>query len=107
VLIESGSSVRIRGTSQTEGPVYFGITTQRIKGFFFGKYTAKVEAEALGQAGEPWQVEVPLSQFKPKTINLPDSPIGMELTDIWVVSREESAELEIHRVEVLPRKGEQ
>jgi hypothetical protein len=104
VLIESGSSVRIRGTSQTEGPVYFGITTQRIKGVFFGKYTAKVEARALGQAGEPWQVEVPLSQFNPKSKQLPGSPAGMELTDIWIVSREESAELEIHSVKFLPRE---
>ncbi|HJO54866.1 MAG TPA: hypothetical protein QF373_10215, partial [Verrucomicrobiota bacterium] len=74
---------------------------------FFGKYTAKVQAEALGQAGEPWQVEVPLSQFKPKTKHLPGSPAGMELTDIWIVSREENAELEIHSVKFLPREVEQ
>ena len=104
VLIENGSKVRITGNTQTEDPVYFGITTQRVKGGFFGKYTAKVEAEALGQTGEQWQVEVPLSQFKPKTEHLPDLPIGMELTDIWVFSLEESAELEIHRVEFLPRE---
>jgi len=47
---------------------------------------------------------VPLSKFKPKTEHLPDLPIGMELTDIWVFSPEESAELEIHRVEFLPRE---
>jgi len=104
VLIESGSRVRIRGTTRTEGPIYFGITTQRIKGAFFGKYTAKIETGALGQAGEPWQVEVPLSQFKPKTKHLPGSPAGMELTDIWIVSREENAELEIHSVKFLPRE---
>ncbi|SVC98182.1 uncharacterized protein METZ01_LOCUS351036, partial [marine metagenome] len=57
VLIESGSRVRIRGTTRTESPVYFGITTQRIKGVFFGKYTAEIETGALCQAGEPWQVE--------------------------------------------------
>tara|TARA_B100001250_G_scaffold78144_1_gene64132 strand:- start:864 stop:2147 length:1284 start_codon:yes stop_codon:yes gene_type:complete len=104
VLIESGSRVRIRGTTRAEGPIYFGITTQRIKGVFFGKYTAKIEPEALGQAGEPWQIEVPLSQFRPKTKHLPGSPAGMELTDIWVVSREENAELEIHSVKFLPRE---
>ena len=107
VLIENGSRVRIRGTTRAEGPIYFGITTQRIKGVFFGKYTAKVQAEALGQAGEPWQIEVPLSQFKPKTKHLPGSPAGMELTDIWIVSREENAELEIHSVKFLPREVEQ
>ena len=107
VLIEDGSKVRVTGNTQTENPIYLGLTTQRIKGGFFGKYIAKVEAEALGQAGEPWQVEVPLSQFKPKTKHLPGSPAGMELTDIWIVSREENAELEIHRVEVLPREGGQ
>jgi ferric-dicitrate binding protein FerR (iron transport regulator) len=104
VLIESGSRVRIRGTTRTESPFYFGITTQRIKGVFFGKYTAEIGAGALGQAGEQWQVEVPLSKFKPKTEHLPDSPIGMELTDIWVFSPDESAELEIHRVEFLPKE---
>ena len=104
VLIEGGSRVRIRGTTRTDSPVYFGITTQRIKGGFFGKYSAEIGAGALGQAGEPWQIEVPLSKFKPKTENVPDLPIGMELTDIWVFSPEESAELEIHRVEFLPRE---
>ena len=104
VLIEGGSRVRIRGTTRTDSPVYFGITTQRIKGGFFGKYSAEIGAGALGQAGEPWQIEVPLSKFKPKTEHLPDLPIGMELTDIWVFSPEESAELEIHRVEFLPRE---
>lgn len=104
VLIESGSRVRIQGTTRTEGPVYFGITTQRIKGVFLGKYIAKVEAGEIGQAGEPWQVEVPLSQFKPKSKHLPGSPTGMELTDIWIVSSEENAELEIHSVKFLPRE---
>jgi len=104
VLIEGGSRVRIRGTTRTDSPVYFGITTQRIKGGFFGKYIAKIGAGALGQAGEPWQIEVPLSKFKPKTEHLPDLPLGMELTDIWVFSPEESTELEIHRVEFLPKE---
>ncbi len=104
VLIENGSKVRITGNTQTENPIYFGLTTQRAKGGFFGKYTAKIEADALGQTGEPWQVEVPLSQFKIKSEYLPDLPIGMELTDIWIFSPEESAELEIHRVEFLPRE---
>ena len=104
VLIENGSKVRITGNTQTENPVYFGLTTQRAKGGFFGKYTAKIGAGALGQAGEPWWIEVPLSKFKPKTEHLPDLPIGMELTDIWVFSPEESAELEIHRVEFLPKE---
>ena len=104
VLIENGSKVRITGNTQTENPVYFGLTTQRAKGGFFGKYTAKIGAGALGQTGEPWQVEVPLSQFEIKSEYLPDLPIGMELTDIWVFSPEESAELEIHRVEFLPKE---
>ena len=104
VLIENGSKVRITGNTQTENPIYLGLTTQRIKGGFFGKYIAKVGTEALGQAGEPWQVEVPLSKFKSKTEHRPDLPIGMELTDIWVFSPEESAELEIHRVEFLPKE---
>ena len=34
VLIENGSKVRITGNTQTENPVYFGLTTQRAKGGF-------------------------------------------------------------------------
>ena len=49
-------------------------------------------------------VEVPLSQFEIKSEYIPGLPIGMELTDIWVFSPEESAELEIHRVEFLPKE---
>ena len=51
---------------------------------------------------------MPLNKFKLKfegmSKHIPDLPIGMELTDIWVFSPEESAELEIHRVEFLPRE---
>jgi hypothetical protein len=105
-MIESGSRVRIRGITRTENPVYFGITTQRIKGGFFGKYICKIDAGALGQASEPWQIEMDLSHFEPVDgmEHLPDLPIGMELTDIWVFSKEERAELEIHRVEFLPKE---
>ena len=106
VMIESSSRVRIRGATQTDNPVYFGITTQRIKGGFFGKYICKIDTESQGQASEPWQVEVDLTHFEPVKgmEHLPDLPTGMELTDIWVVSPDESAQLEIHRVEFLPRE---
>ena len=106
VMIESGSRVRIRGITRTENPVYFGITTQRIKGGFFGKYISKIDVGALDQASEPWQIEMDLSHFEPVDgmEHLPDMPIGMELTDIWVFSKEERAELEIHRVEFLPKE---
>ncbi len=106
VMIESSSRVRIRGATQTDNPVYFGITTQRIKGGFFGKYICKIDPESQGQASEPWQVEVDLTHFEPVKgmEHLPDLPTGMELTDIWVVSPDESAQLEIHRVEFLPRE---
>ena len=104
VMIEKGSRFSIRLTSKTTDPLYVGITTKKRKGGFFGKYTQKLEGDLLNQAKETREINISISDFAPLDKSLSPSPIGMELTDIWVVSRKESAELEIHRVEFMPRE---
>jgi len=104
VMIEKGSRFSIRLTSKTTDPLYIGITTKKRRGGFFGKYTEKLEGDLLGQAGETRKINISISDFAPLDKSLSSSPVGMELTDIWVVSRMESAELEVHHVEFLPRE---
>jgi hypothetical protein len=104
VIIEKGSRFSIRLTSKTTDPLYVGITTKKQKGGFFGKYTKKLEDDLLGQTGETREINISISDFAPLDKSLSPSPVGMELTDIWVVSRMESAELELHHVEFLPRE---
>jgi len=107
VMIENGSRFRISLTSQTTDPVYVGITTKKRKGGYFGKYTAKLEADRLGQAGRTRMVEIAITDFAPLDKSLNPSSVGTELTDIWLVARKESAELEIHKVEFVAREGAQ
>ena len=104
VMIEKGSRFRIRLTTKTADPVYVGITTKKHRGGFFGKYTEKVEGDQLGQAGKTRVIEIPVSDFVPLDKSLSPSSVGTELTDIWVVSPKESAELEIHKVEFVARE---
>ena len=49
-------------------------------------------------------IEIPVSDFVPLDKSLSPSSVGTELTDIWVVSTKESAELEIHKVEFVARE---
>ena len=107
VMIENGSRFRIHLTTQTEDPVYVGITTKKHRGGFFGKYTEKLETDQLGQAGRTLTVEIPVNDFVPLDKSLSPSSVGTELTDIWVVSPKESAELEIHKVEFVAREVDQ
>lgn len=104
VIIEKDSRFSIRLTSKTSDPIYVGITTKKQKGGFFGKYTEKLEGNLLGQTGETRKINISISEFAPLDKSLSPSPVGMELTDIWVVSRMENAELEVHRVEFMPRE---
>lgn len=106
VMIEQSAAFRIQLTTQTADPVYVGITTKKRKGGYFGKYVDMVEGSRLGQAGEPSVIEIPVGSFSPLDKKLSPSPVGTELTDIWVVAPKESAALEIHRVEFLPREGQ-
>ena len=106
-MIENGSRFRIHLTTQTEDPVYVGITTKKHRGGFFGKYTEKLETDQLGQAGRTLTVEIPVNDFVPLDKSLSPSSVGTELTDIWVVSPKESAELEIHKVEFVAREAGQ
>ena len=102
VLLRSDSRLVVRGRTARSQMVRFGFSTQRMRGVFAGKFETDLPPAALGPAGETWQVEIPLSDFKPLQPHLASSPDGLELTDIYALTIQEDAGLEINHVELRP-----
>jgi hypothetical protein len=67
---------------------------------FAGKFELDVRAEALGPAGEAWEVSLPVAQFHPLQPELSSSPEGLELTDVYALTIQEDAGLEIQHIEL-------
>ena len=103
VLLHSESKLLVRGRTQRAQMVRFGFSAQRMRGVFAGKFETDVQPVALGPAGQTWQVEIPLKNFRPLQPHLSTSPDGLELTDIYALTIQEDAGLEINHVELLPR----
>jgi hypothetical protein len=82
--------------------VRFGFVTQKPQGVFAGKFELDVRPEALGPAGETWEVSLPVAEFRPLQPELSISPEGLELTDVYALTVQEDAGLEIHRIELGP-----
>jgi len=78
--------------------------TQKSQGVFAGKFEMDVQPEALGPAGETWEVKLPLSAFRPLQPELSTSPEGLELTDVYALTIKEDAGLEIHHIELVPQE---
>jgi hypothetical protein len=102
VLLQSNSKLRVRGRTQKAQAVRFGFSTQKIRGVFAGKFEVDVTPAALGPAGETWQIDLPLSEFRPLQPQFSTSPDGLELTDIYALTIGEDAGLEVNHVELLP-----
>lgn len=105
VLLQSDSRLRIRGRTEKAQPVRFGFSAQKMQGVFAGKFEMDVKAEDLAPAGETWEVELPLSSFRPLNPKLSPSPDGLELTDLYALTVREDAGLEINHIELVPRQS--
>ena len=103
VLLEAGSRLVFRGSTDRSQTVRFGFSTQKMRGVFAGKFEMDVRPDALGSAGETWEVSLPLSEFRPLQPQLASSPDGLELTDVYALTIKEDAGLEIHHIELVPR----
>jgi hypothetical protein len=57
---------------------------------------------SLGLPGETWEVEIPLSRFRPLFPQLAGSPEGLELTDVYALTIRDDAGLELNHVELVP-----
>lgn len=103
VLLQSDSKLRVRGRTEQAHTVRFGFSTQKIRGVFAGKFEVDVTPTALGPAGQTWEIELSLADFRPLQPQLASSPDGLELTDIYALTIEEDAGLEINHVELVPK----
>ena len=101
VVMASGATFRIQGRLHSPADVVFGITTNEHGGGFAGKYTVSVSADVLRGDGNAFDIEVPLSEFRPKEPQFGNSLTGKELTDWWCNTVDKNAKLEITNVELL------
>jgi len=102
VLLHDTSRIRFRGRSARAQTVRFGFSVQKVRGVFAGKFEVDVPARALGPIGQTWEVDLPLTDFRPLHPRLAISPEGLELTDIYALTIREDAGLEIHHIELVP-----
>ena len=104
VLLQSDSRFRFRGRTERAQTVRFGFSAQKMRGVFAGKFEVDVPPASLGPAGKTWEVELPLRDFRPLNPQLAASPDGLELTDVYALTVQEDAGLEINHIELAPRK---
>ena len=105
VELQSGTVLKVRGKTRDAVKVRFGFSAQKMRGVFAGKFEMDVSAEELGVAGETWEVELPLSEFRALHGHLADTPDGLELKDVYALTLDQDAGLEINSVELLPAVG--
>lgn len=105
VLLETDSVIRVRGRTSADAKVRFGVSTQKMRGLFSGKYRTRLD-ETLERAEDgSWTVELPVAEMGllDENESFSKSPIGSELNSIMVYTVDHDVELEIHQVELLPR----
>ncbi len=102
VVLHTNSKLIFRGRTARAQTVRFGFSAQKIRGAFAGKFEVDVPPASLGPAGETWEVELPLKNFRPLHPHLAALPEGLELTDIYALTIQEDAGLEIHHIELVP-----
>lgn len=105
VMLQAGSQIRFRGRTTRPQAVRFGFSTQRMRGVFAGKFELDVPASELGPAGQPWEITRRVSDFRPLQPQPAATPEGLELYDLYALTIQEDAGLEIHHVEVIPPEG--
>lgn len=104
VLLRPESRLRFRGRTERRQMVRFGFSTQKMRGVFAGKFEVDISPERLGPVGETWEVELPLTEFRPLHPQMASSPDGLELTDVYALTIVEDAGLEIFSMELAPQK---
>ena len=102
VLLEQGAYLLFRGRTIRTMTVRFGFSTQIMQGVFSGKFEIDVRPDSLGSAGKTWEIKLPLSDFRAMHPQLSVSPKGLELTDVYALTVNEDAGLEINQIELIP-----
>ena len=102
VVLTSGGTFRIRGQIETPGEIFFGLTTKHAKGGFAGKYVAARKLDVPPETDDALEIDLRLEEFHPQEEEFADSPIGLELVDLWCCTYNVDAGLSIASVELLP-----
>jgi len=104
VCAHNDSTLVFRGRTTRPRFVRFGFSTQKVRGVFAGKFETDVPAKKLGPVGADWEVQLPLSVFRPLHPQLAVSPDGLELVEVYALTVIEDAGLELARVELVPNQ---
>ena len=104
VLAHNDSTLVFRGRTTRPRPVIFGFSMQKVRGVFAGKFETHVPAKKLGPVGADWEVQLPLSVFRPLYPQLAVAPDGLEMVDVYALTVIEDAGLELARVELVPNQ---
>ncbi len=93
--IDSGSYLTFYGRVAEPAAINIGFTTHHPKGGFAGKYYTRQKQPA----GE-FEIKIPVSDFKKSRRQFPETPIGYEISHLWIQTRDVDSGLVIDRVTV-------
>ena len=103
LVLTAGARLRYRGHLQQPQFVRFGFSTARMRQRgFAGKFEIDIPADRLVATDGLWEVDIPLSDFHPLEGQTVDSPLGLELTDVYALTITTDAGLEVRDIELIP-----
>jgi ferric-dicitrate binding protein FerR (iron transport regulator) len=106
VQLRRASTLVFRGRLEHPVPVRFGVTTQRMQGVFSGRFEIEIPPSELKEFDGHWEVVLPLERFLPTPPQLYPDLDGLELTDVYALTCDEDAGLELNDVELRPAPGD-
>jgi ferric-dicitrate binding protein FerR (iron transport regulator) len=98
--IRADSVIIFRGLMEAPSNIRLGMTTQRMQGVFAGKFEVTVPAENMSWDGEQWLVSLQVSDFHAMNPQLATSPIGLEVGDLYAVTLDPDAKLQLTGIEM-------
>jgi hypothetical protein len=102
-ILEAGSSIRVRGMVKKDAMVVFGFTANHSNGGLAGKYSyVKKHVAASRGEGDYFEIDIPLKEFG-RDMGLkhyPESPLGLELHECWILTLHKDFGLEVLDVEL-------
>ena len=104
-ILEADSCIRVRGRLREDALVVFGFTANHSQGGFAGKYSHAKKRMKATHGEEHFEVDIPLRGFG-RDMGLehfPESPVGLELHQCWILTLNKDYGLDIVDVELQSR----
>jgi hypothetical protein len=93
-LIREGGNLKVRGRLNSDRKVLFGFTAIHARGGIAGKYLTS--RDIVG--GVPFEVRIPLSEFKRQREHFPERSVGLQVYDFWMLTMHKDVGLRIENV---------